>query len=292
MKKLIKEPFFHFILIGIALFFLYGLVNKRTDFKNKILINDFDINNIISTWEMQWKRPPTEKELQSLINLKIKQEIFYQEALNMNLDHNDEIIKRRLAQKMQFLSNDIASLKEPTEEELKKYYKEHADKYLTPTSYSLYQITFSSDKRKDNYKDALETLKQFPNAAFDEMKNWGDTLPFSYFFAAINANELGLQLGSKFPEALQQLEINKWVGPVPSGFGFHLVYITKKKEPELPDFDSIKKDIVRDYEYDNQKDINNLIYKELKEKYTIEIDIKSKDFDPKFVEYLQKEIND
>jgi len=291
MKKILKEPFFHFILIGIALFFLYGMVNDKTDSKNTIIINDFDVSSIISKWEMQWKRPPTEIELQNLINLNIKQEIFYQEALKMNLDHNDVIIKRRLSQKMQFLSNDIAAMVEPKDENLKEYYKEHVDKYLTPPTYSVYQITFSPDKRKDNYKDALETLEQFPNATFDEMKNWGDTLPFNYYFENVNANELGLQLGSKFPEGLKDQKSNKWVGPIPSGFGYHLVYITDKTEPQLPPYESIKKSILRDYEYDNQKEINEAIYQELKKKYQIEIDINSEDFDPKFVEYLQNELN-
>ncbi len=292
MKKLFKEPFLHFILIGFAMFLLYGLVNEKTDSKNTIVINDFDVNALISKWEMQWKRPPTEEELQQLINLNIKQEVFYQEALKMNLDHNDEIIKRRLSQKMQFLSNDIAAMIEPTDEDLKNYFKEHSDKYLLPPSYSLYQITFSPDKRKDNYKDALETLKQFPNASFEEMKNLGDDLPFSYYFKNINAHELGLQLGSKFPKGLKKVAINQWEGPVPSGFGYHLVYITQKKAPESPAFEAVKKAVLRDYEYDKQQEIDESIYRELKKKYSIDIDIKSEDFDPKFVEYLQKELND
>ncbi len=291
MKELLKEPFLHFIVIGITLFVLYGLVNDKTISKNTILINDFDVTNIIARWEMQWNRPPTEVELQNLINLKIKQEIFYQEALKMNLDHNDEIIKRRLAQKMKFLSNDIASLKEPTDEELRKYFKDHSEKYLTPYSYSLYQITFSPDKRENNFNDAVETLKQYPNATFEEMKDQGDKLPFSYFFEEVNANELGLQLGLKFPEALIDQEIDQWIGPIPSGFGHHLVFITKITEPQLPEFDSIKKDIGNDYEYDHQKEIDSLLFSLLKKKYVIEFDIKSEDFDPKFVEYLQEEIN-
>ncbi|MCK5677954.1 MAG: peptidyl-prolyl cis-trans isomerase [Flavobacteriaceae bacterium] len=292
MKKILKEPFFHFILIGIALFILYGMVSKQSRTKNTILINDFDVSNLISKWEMQWKRPPTEKELQNLIAQNIKQEIFYQEALNMNLDHNDEIIKRRLAQKMQFLSNDIASLKEPTEVELQEYYKTHADKYLTLYSYSLYQITFSPDKRKDNFKDAAETLKQFTKATFEEMKDKGDKLPFLYHFNDVNANELALQLGSKFSEALIDQKINKWVGPIPSGFGYHLVFITNKTAPKLPDFEFRRKDVIRDFEYDKQEEVNEQIYTAMKKKYNIEIDIKSEDFDPKFVEYLQKELND
>ena len=291
MKKLLKEPFLHFILIGIAMFLLYGLVNERTDSKNTIVINDFDVNALISKWEMQWKRPPSEKELQQLIHLNIKQEVFYQEALKMNLDHNDEIIKRRLAQKMQFLSNDIAAMMEPNDEILEEYFQKNKEKYLNPYTYSLYQITFSPDQREDNFKDAEETLKKFPNASFDEMDGKGDALPFSYYFTDISADELGLQLGSKFPEALQKAATGKWVGPIPSGFGYHLVYITNKTKPQLPSFKSIKKAIIRDYEYDQQKEVDEAIYQELKKQYDIEIDIKSEDFDPKFVDYLQTEFN-
>lgn len=291
MKKILKEPFVHFIIIGAALFLVYGLVNDKTSSKDTIIINDFDVSSIISKWEMQWKRAPTEKELQNLINLNIKQEVFYQEALKMNLDHNDEIIKRRLAQKMKFLSNDIAAMVEPTATLLNAYYIEHESKYLEPTYYTLYQITFSSDNRKDNYSDAQETLKQFPAVSFDEMRDKGDILPFNYHFENVNANELGLQLGSKFSEALDKQEINRWVGPVPSGFGYHLVYITHKEAPKLPPFERVKKVVVRDYEYDKQQEINEFIYQEFKKKYAIEFDIQSGDFDPKFVEYLEEEFN-
>ncbi len=123
------------------------------------------------------------------------------------------------------------------------------------------------------------------------MKNWGDKLPFSYNFTDITSNELALQLGSKFSNGLVDQEINKWIGPIPSGFGYHLVYITKKTDPNLPEFNMRKNDVIRDFEYDKQQEINELIYKELKKKYNIEIDIKSEDFDPKFVEYLEKEMN-
>ena len=172
-----------------------------------------------------------------------------------------------------------------------EYFQKNSGKYITPYRYSLSQIIFSPDKRKDNYKDASEVLEQYQYASIEELTNKGDALPFPYFFTDIDSEELALQLGSKFPDALKDQELNKWVGPIPSGFGYHLVYITDKIEPQLPSFETIKKDIVRDFEYDNQKEIDKAIYQELKKQYKIKIDIKSEDFDPKFVEYLEKELN-
>ena len=117
MKKFLKEPFLHFIILGALLFLVYGFINQDSNNRDEIIIDTNDLENFTSKWEMQWKRPPTQAELSNLILSNIKQEVFYQEALKMNLDHNDEIIKRRLSQKMEFLSNDLASLSEPNDEE-------------------------------------------------------------------------------------------------------------------------------------------------------------------------------
>ena len=127
MKNLIREPLFHFLFFGGLLFGLYAWVSDPDEDGQTIIISDYDMENLIASWEMQWKRLPTDDELKRLVEQNIKQEIFYQEALKMNLDHNDEIIKRRLAQKMQFLSNDLAKLRQPTEEEIQAFYQTHKD---------------------------------------------------------------------------------------------------------------------------------------------------------------------
>ena len=223
MKKLLKEPLVHFILIGIGLFILYGWVSGREDSRDKIYFDDYDMNNIIASWEMQWRRLPTDEELKSLVEQNIRQEVFYQEALKMNLDHNDEIIKRRLAQKMNFLSNDLATLKEPNENELRKYYEENQDKYLLPPIYSFYQVSYRSDSRPDPESDARQSLSSIKGQSPETLKGQGDKLPFPYFFNSIDKDELDRQLGLEFATALKDLDTVRWTGPVRSGFGWHLV---------------------------------------------------------------------
>ena len=290
MKKLLKEPLLHFILLGCLLFALYGIVNKQNDSENVILIDDFDMNNIIASWEMQWKRLPTDEELKNLVDLNIKQEIFYQEALKMNLDHNDEIIKRRLAQKMQFLSNDLAAMTEPTDEELKKFYDANFENYLNPPIHSFYQIIFSPDHRKDPKNDAEKTLLKFKDVTFEKMKNKGDALPFPFFYENQDANEIDRQLGMQFSETLETLKTNTWTGPIKSGFGYHLIYITDKKKSQKPDFKDVKKDLLRDLEYENQKQLNEQLLQELKKNYKIQFDLDSDKFDKEFVDFLLSEV--
>jgi hypothetical protein len=287
MKKLLKEPLVHFILIGIGLFILYGWVSGREDSRDKIYFDDYDMNNIIASWEMQWRRLPTDEELKSLVEQNIRQEVFYQEALKMNLDHNDEIIKRRLAQKMNFLSNDLATLKEPTKDELRKYFEENQDKYLLPPIYSFYQISFRSDSRTNAESDASQTLVSIKDQSPENVKEQGDELPFPYFFKSIDKDELDRQLGLEFATALKDLDTVMWSGPVRSGFGWHLIYMTNKIPARVPELESIVKELKRDFEYENQRKINDQVYDKLRTNYEIEYDLDPEKFDAAFVEYLK-----
>ncbi len=287
MKKLLKEPLFHFVLIGIALFALYGWVSDKSDSQETIYFDDYDMNNIIASWEMQWKRLPTDEELKSLVEQNIRQEVFYQEALKMNLDHNDEIIKRRLAQKMNFLSNDLATLKEPTEDELRKYYEENQEKYMLSPIYSFYQISFRSDSRNNPQADAKKLLETLDDKGPEKLENRGDKLPFPYYFESTDRHELDRQLGMDFARSLEGLDTAIWSGPVQSGFGWHLVYLTEKVPTRAPEFESIVKELKRDFEYENQRRINDQVYSELRRSYEIEFDLDPERFDEAFVEYLK-----
>ena len=289
MRNIFKEPLFHFLLLGALIFALYGIVNRQTDDESTILIDDFDMNNIIASWEMQWKRLPTDEELKNLVQQNIKQEIFYQEALKMNLDHNDEIIKRRLSQKMQFLSNDLASMNEPSDEDIQKYYDLHFTAYLSPYKFSFYQIVFNQDNRNDPQGDAEAFMSQINNLSIEEVKTKGDALPFPFFFENIDADELNRQLGNDFSKSLEKIKKGSWTGPIQSRFGYHLIYLTDKTGPQIPEIESIKDDLLRDMEYDNQKQLNDLIFTELKKNYSIEFDLDPEKFDEAFIDYLKTE---
>lgn len=287
MKKLSREPLIHFLLIGLALFLIYGMVSSKNDSEDTIVIDDYDMNNIIASWEMQWKRLPTDAELKNLILQNIKQEIFYQEALKMNLDHNDEIIKRRLAQKMKFLSNDIASLKEPNDQEIKAFYENNLESYMTPYSFTLYQIVFSPDNRVDPKKNAEETLTLLDPDNPKTAHNFGDKMSLSFYYQDITDFNLNRQLGMEFTKTLRTMPLKKW-GLIKSGFGYHLVYLDRIVKPQPQDLEQVKKDVLRDLEYKNQQDMDSTIYNGLRNNYSIIYDLDPNKFDATFVEYLNE----
>ncbi|MCX2743890.1 peptidylprolyl isomerase [Mangrovivirga sp. M17] len=273
MKKLLKEPFLHFVLIGFAIFIVYAFTVDENDSENAIIIDDSDISHMVSIWELQWQRKPTSEELAGLINKTLKQEVMYREALKMNLDHNDEVIKRRLAQKMDFITSDVSAMvNNPNEEDLKEYYNKHSERYMRPAQYSFYQVCFTYDNHSDPVTQAKLVLENNSDISIDEFTKLGDPLPFPFYYESIYANKLNSELGGNIAESMENQPLNQWIGPIESGFGIHLVYITEKTDPQLPSFAQMKDVIKRDYDYDMELDSREKIYKNIKKSYDLKLE--------------------
>ncbi|NMM48281.1 peptidyl-prolyl cis-trans isomerase [Marinigracilibium pacificum] len=273
MKRFLKEPFLHFVLIGFAIFIVYALTVDDNDSENAIIIDNSDISHMVSIWELQWQRKPTTEELSGLISKTLKQEIMYREALKMNLDHNDEVIKRRLAQKMDFITSDVSAMvNNPTDKDLKNYYNKYSERYMRPAQYSFYQICFTFDNHSDPVNQAKSVLEEHGNVSIEEFTKLGDPLPFPFYYESIYANKLNSELGGNIAETMEGLPLNQWTGPVESGFGTHLVYITEKIEPQLPSFTQMKDVIKRDYDYDMEQESREKIYENLKSSYNIKLE--------------------
>ena len=90
----------------------------------------------------------------------------------------------------------------------------------------------------------------------------------------------------QFTRGLETVDIGKWTGPIQSGFGMHLVYLKKRKDPKRPPFESIKRELTRDLEYETQQKMNDLVFEELKKNYRIEFDLDPEKFDQAYVDYL------
>ena len=131
VKRLLHEPLFHFLLIGAALFGLYHYLQPGDAAApaKQIQLSPADLSQLSALFQAQWKRDPTPKELDSMVEEKVRSEVLYREALAMGLDKEDEIIKRRLAQKMQFLSEEIATAREPSDMELKIWFTNNLQRF-------------------------------------------------------------------------------------------------------------------------------------------------------------------
>ncbi|MBT5202416.1 MAG: peptidyl-prolyl cis-trans isomerase, partial [Gammaproteobacteria bacterium] len=119
MKQLIKEPVVWFMLVAVVLFAAEGAISSRQD---AIIINDKVTARITALWTAQMQRPPSEQELEALLNSWVKEEMFFREALRLGLDQNDTIVRRRLVQKYNFMMEEVES-QEISQQDLLGYYQ-------------------------------------------------------------------------------------------------------------------------------------------------------------------------
>jgi hypothetical protein len=270
MKNIFKEPLLIFLSIGGAMFVLFQQVSNdnRSD-NSEIVVTEGQITAMSLGYEKVWQRSPNVKEVEGLIQNYIREEVLYREALAMGLDKDDSVVRRRLHQKMEFLSEDIASLDEPTEQELQAYLLANQDTYRQPARFSFRQVYLSVSKRgQSSQADAVALLakleKEDGNAA-----TLGDSLMVNHQFNLATAQEIERVLGREFLQSLNETPTDNWQGPLSSGFGLHLVRIDKRIESEAPGLDDVRKQVVRDWGSEKRKQTNETLYNNLRKRYKV-----------------------
>ena len=280
LKKWLREPLLHFLLIGGALFLLYGLQNQGTSNTNdRIVISKADIDRLNTLWQKKRLRPATQVELDGLIEQQIREEVMYREALAMGMDQNDAIVRRRLAQKVEFISADLAAQVEPTDEELTEYLAAHSDQFEVPARMSFVQVYFNIDRRGEQAeKDALRLLHDLKQNASKadstqvDIEAAGD--PFMMGLQHENITEYGVSrlFGKDFASELFTLPSGSWQGPVSSGYGLHLVRIKNKTIAQQVELDAVREKVRSEWLAQQRRTIDADFYKSLRQRYEIVID--------------------
>ena len=275
--KVLREPLLQFFIIGLFIYGAYGLYGVSTDDVegNIIVVDENRIQAFTSSWKSRWKRPPTEQELNGLINQYIREDIFYREAVAMGLDKDDPITRRLLAQKLEFLSKDIAALKEPEQDELEQYFVDNIDKYLTPDMVTFKHVFIDPDKRGDaTLDDAALILAELQSvdSTDNDVSLLGDRFMLQNYYLQQSELDIRKLFGSGFAKAVVQLETKQWHGPVLSGYGTHLVYIDHVDKSPAPEFAQVQEEVFQHWLATQQERFNEAYFESLKSRYEIVIE--------------------
>jgi len=264
LTRLLKEPLIQFLIIGGFIYGAYALFGTpEEDFRDTTIVVDSNrINSMISQWEARWNRAPTRKEIDGLIQQYIHEDVLYRQAVAMGLNEDDPITRRRMAQKLEFLTSDLALMQQPSEGELEQYFQENQASYQDPDMISFSQIFIDPDAREDaTLDDAAEILEALRAAGepTEELLQLGDRFMLQNYFASATELDIRRQLGSGFSEVVMDLEPGQWHGPVLSGYGVHLVYVYDSRV--LEDWHAVKRE-----------EFNAQFLESLKSRYEIVID--------------------
>lgn len=277
--NLFKEPLVHFLLIGAALFLLYGWRGNPTPLPGrqsgseaaKIVVTQDAIGQMKNQFGKTWQRPPTEEEFKSLFEDFVRNEIYYREAIAIGLDRDDAVIKQRLRQRMEFIFEDITARAEPTDEDLKAFMKKHPEQYFVDPRVSFRHVYVNVDKRgKSADADARRILGQLnegahPGSVADPFLLEPEVLLSPLW-------DIRKQFGEEFSRSLLELKPGRWEGPIRSGYGLHLVFVSTRESGRLPELKEVQGMVKRDWMIERQKELKDAAYAKIRERYTVTVE--------------------
>ncbi len=275
--RLIKEPLIHFLVIGAAIFLLYGFMGQEEaeEQGRDITITAGEIGWLTDSWKKRWNRPPTPEEREGLIRQYLREMILYREAVAMGLDRDDTVIRRRLAQKLEFLAQDLIRPKPPEEGELRTYFEAHIDRYQPPDLITMTHVFFDPDKRGDQTLKDAETIKTKLIAwkhPPQDARSFGDPFMLQSYYPERSEAELAKLFGRGFAEPVFKLAPHQWHGPVLSGYGTHLVYVHDRRVSEPPKFEDVEPQVRLDWENDKREQLNEQYIASLMGRYDVTIE--------------------
>jgi hypothetical protein len=273
-RNILREPTLHFLLIGLFLFLLYGRVATESADSRTIEVSAARIEILSKQFNAVWNRPPNDSELKGIIDAYVRDEVLYREGVALGLDGDDPVIKRRVRQKMEVMSEEAGAQLTPTDAELSSYLANNPDKFRRPPLLSFEQVYFSGDT-------TVADMERQSKAALDGLKRGEPAGGFgqpTMLPGALNDKPLDLvarDFGEDFAAQLAELPTDVWQGPIRSGFGAHLVRIGKREPAALPPLADIRAAVLREWENERRERNRAESYRAMTKNYRIVIDGKT-----------------
>lgn len=275
MKKLIREPFLHFLVLGALIFIGHRFLSKRIDDQpQRIVITQGQITSMVVGFSRTWQRPPTREELERLIRDRVREEVYSREAIAMGLDQDDPVIRRRLQQKLEFVTDDVATLAEPTDAELAAYLKAHTDVFHVDQQFTFSQVYLDPSKHGERLtQDADQLLIRLQQKGCDvDLYSLGDAFLLEHRFEAAPSTEIAKQFSDQFVAKLADVPIGRWLGPVESGYGIHLVFVEERTEARLPELAQVRDAVRRELINARRLESNEKFIQTLLKRYSVTVE--------------------
>ncbi len=268
---MIREPLVHFLLLGAALFLLFEWAGGGGS-ERRIELTRGQVDHLTESFATVWLRPPTDEELEGLINDYLREEVAIREAVKMGLDRDDTVIRRRLRQKLEFMIEDSLDSHPPSDEDLALWLERHPDSFRSEPRVAFRQVYVRRD-REDAEAFARNLLEKLGRAGRDAaIEGLGDPLMVPQDVSLSERSEVSGLFGEGFAEKILGLEPGHWKGPIESGYGLHLVFVRERIEGNLSRLDEVRDAVERDLLSARRKAELDRAYERMLSEYEVVVD--------------------
>ncbi len=266
-----REPLLHFALIGIVLFVLYGRLNQASESSPRIVVTQALVDDLARQHEKRWMRPASPQELAGLVEAHVRDEILYREGVALGLDQDDAVIKRRVRQKFELMSEEQALDSAPDDTELADFMNRHTARFTRPARLSFEQIFFDGSRPPALVERDLAAAQAALARGADPARLGQPTL-LARSADAWPQDLVARDFGAAFAQRLLQLPLGEWAGPVASSLGAHLVRVSARTPAGLPPLDEVRQQVTREWEHERRERSRSEAYRQLRERYEVVIE--------------------
>jgi PPIC-type PPIASE domain len=270
-----REPLVHFLVLALVVFAAYYVVASSAGGgkADRIVITSGKTEQLAARFAQVWQRPPSPQELKGLIDEQVKEEIYVREALALGLDKDDTVIRRRLRQKMELLSDAGADALSPTDAELETYLKAHPETFAVNLAMSFEQVFLNPQRQGagtgQTAATILATLKANPET---DASTLGDASLLPAEMPLTSVDSIGHMFGSEFADAIGKAKVGAWTGPIASSFGLHVVRVSERQEGRIPALGEVRDAVFREWANDKRKQLENDRLAALLKRYEVTVE--------------------
>jgi len=273
MRRFLAEPLLHFLILGAVLFTAYSLVSRGgASGPTRIVVTLGHIESMSTQFARTWQRPPTDAELQGLIRSYVREEVMYREGLALGLDRDDQTIRRRIGQKLQFVVEHEAV--EPSEQDLQAWLESHPERFTPEATFSFRQVYLDPRRRGDALRaDAQRMLGELNRPrGRRNVADLGDRTLLPPSFENASLRDVENVLGGEFAAAMARLAPGSWQGPITSAFGMHLVQVSERTDARVPALADVREAVKREWERARRVESSEKRYQSLLARYTVTVE--------------------
>jgi len=268
-ERVLREPIAHFLIAGAI---LHGAATLHAHATNprRIVVTDKVVDQLKQGYVQQFGAAPAPDQLAYLIDRHIDEEVLYRQGLALGVGSDDEVVRRRIVQKMEFLSEGDGDIADPSETQLLAYYQANVERYRQPPRLWFSHLYFSPDAGDDVARARAQTaLSNLRSGAAPETVA-ADPFPDRQDFALASAPEIERIFGrSPFSAAILKAPGGAWIGPLRSGYGWHVARVAKRDEARLPPLPEIMETVRADWRDSEREHLKNRALNKLKRGYMI-----------------------
>ena len=270
LRQGLREPLAHFVLIGLALFLLHGWVAPTDAAGRRIVVSQARVDDMAREYRAQLGRGPTPEELKGLVDTYVHDEVLYREGMAQGLGRDDPVIRRRILQKYEIILEEDAGQGAPSDADLAAYLKAHAAQFERPASVTFDQAYFAVSGPPAEVEQRFEAARRAALRGADPAGLGEDSLLPRHVEGA-PLDRVARDFGPAFAKGLADAPLGRWVGPVPSGYGAHLVRVAARTPPSLPPLVEVRAAVAREWEADRRRQALAGAYGKLRGDYDVAI---------------------